>query len=145
MIFGRFTFYFWNDRTAILFQNIANVHGKVWLKGPALEQTDWFLAGSLLVFILISLVILPSALYSSLIQVRKFSTTLIVLIFLIAISFVLQQNKNLCHWVLLALPLAVIFSMVLMQIKSRLVSEVIHLILILLVLAGQFLPILNII
>ncbi len=139
-----FTFYFWNDKTAMLFHDIANVHGKVWLKGPALLQTDWLLAGSLLVFILVSLVILPTALYSSLIQVRKFSTTLIVLIFLIGISFVLQQNKSLCHWALLALPLSVIFSMVLIQIKNKLVSEVIHLMLILLVLAGQYLPMLGI-
>jgi len=46
--------------------------------------------------------------------------------------------------VLLSLPLSIIFSMVLTQIKNKWVSEVMHLILILLVLAGQYLPVLNI-
>lgn len=93
----------------------------------------------------VCLVLLPASLYSSLIQVRKFANALVVFIVTVFFAAALQQTIHLSHLVLLALPLGIIISMVLMQIKRNLMSEVIHLILILLVLAGQFLPLLNII
>lgn len=139
-----FTWYFWFDKAGQLLPDMANVHGRLWLAGFAFKPLDYLLFGALMLFMVAALVLLPGALYSSLIQVRKFSTALITLMFLIAVAFVLQQTVHLSHWVLLSLPLAIIFSMVLMQIKNKLVSEVIHLILILLVLAGQYLPLFNI-
>jgi hypothetical protein len=134
-----FTWYFWNDQTSLLWPALINAQGKAWLHGWQFSNTDWLLFGSLTFLILASWAILPAALYSSLIQVRKFSTILIFLILLIIISFAFQQTPSLSHWVLLAMPLSVIFSMVWMQIKNKWVSEVIHIILILLVLGGQYL------
>ena len=139
-----FTWYFWFDKAPLLLTDIANAHGRSWLNGLAFKPEDYMLFGALMLLIFAAMVLLPGALYSSLIQVRKFSTALITLMLLIAVSFGLQQTVHLSHWVLLSLPLAIIFSMVLMQIKNKLVSEVMHLILILLVLAGQYLPMLNI-
>ena len=139
-----FTWYYWFDNTPKLFADMANIHGHVWLAGIAFKPEDYVLFGALILFIVAAMVLLPGALYSSLIQVRKFSTALITLMFLIAIAFALQQTVHLSHWVLLSLPLAIIFSMVLMQIKNKWVGEVTHLILILLVLAGQYLPLLGI-
>ena len=139
-----FTWYFWFDETAALPGQLSNAHAIHWLTGLAFKPIDYLLLGSLVMLVGASLVLLPGALYSSLIQVRKFSTALITLMLLIALSFLLQQSVHLSHWVLLSLPLAIIFSMVLMQIKSKPISEVMHLILILLVLAGQYLPVLNI-
>ncbi len=133
-----FTYYFWNDRTHLLLADIANADGKAWLTGLHIMPADWVLLGGLALVILACFVLLPTAMYSSLIQVRKFSTTLVVLILLIAVAFILQQRVNQGHWVLLSLPLAIIFSIVMMQIKSRWISEVVHLILILLVLTGQY-------
>ena len=138
-----FTWYFWFDKAPALLTDIANVH-RGWLTGAAFKAPDFILLGVLAFLIAASFVLLPGALYSSLIQVRKFTTALITLIFLIVVAFGLQQAVNLSHWVLLSLPLAIIFSIVMMQIKNRLISEVIHLILILLVLAGQYLPLFNI-
>ena len=139
-----FTYYFWFDKTPLLLTDIANVHGGGWMGGIAIKHEDYLVFGVLMLFIAASFALLPGALYSSLIQVRKFSTALITLIFMIALAFGLQQTVHLSHWVLLALPLSVIFSMVIMQIKNKWVSEVSHLILILLVLAGQYLPLLHI-
>ncbi len=139
-----FTWYFWNDKVAFMFSDIANVHSNSWLRGLAFTQTNYIVLGVLSLLTIAALALLPGALYSSLIQVRKFSSALITLLFLIIVSFGLQQTVHLSHWVLLSLPLGIIFSMVLMQIKSKPVSEVTHLILILLVLAGQFLPMFNI-
>jgi hypothetical protein len=101
--------------------------------------------GSMAFIIVAALMFLPSALFSSLIQVRKFTNTLILFIFLTAVASLLQQNIHLSHFILFSLPLGIIVAMVLMQIKRKVVAEVIHLILILLVLAIQFLPLFNII
>ncbi len=139
-----FTWYFWFDNTPQLLKDIGNIHGHIWLAGMGLKPVDYLLFGSLILFMLAGFVLLPGALYSSLIQVRKFATALVTLIFMIIIAFGLQQTVHSSHWVLLSLPLAIIFSMVLMQIKVKYVSEVMHLILILLVLAGQYLPLFNI-
>jgi hypothetical protein len=140
-----FTWYFWTDQQALLLHDIANIHGKIWLKGLALNSANWILIGSLALLSIAALVLLPGALYSTLIQVRKYASSLVFLIFLILASFYLQQTVSLSHLSLLALPLSIIFSIVLMQIKNKRVSEVIHLILILLVLAGQYLPLFNLI
>jgi hypothetical protein len=138
-----FTGYFWQNRLGQMLPDISNMHHQGLMKGLSFTQSDWLLSVSLLMLIVASLAFLPAALYSSLIQVRKFSTTLVLFIFLCGFAFMLQPRVSFSHWVLLALPLAVIFSMVLMQIKRKVVAEVIHLILILLVLLGQYLPLFN--
>lgn len=139
-----FTWYFWFDKISLLLPQLANAHGHTWLNGLRMTPENSMLLASLVVLTIAALAILPAALYSSLIQVRKFATALITLLFLILIAVTLQQTSHLSHWVLLGLPLSIIFSMVLMQIKIKWVPEVIHLILILLVLAGQYLPVFNI-
>ncbi len=139
-----FTGFFWYDKAPAMFSELANAHDHTWLNGLVLRPEDWILFGALFMLTAASLVLLPGALYSSLIQVRKFSTALITLLLLIGVSFTMQQTAHLSHWVLLSLPLAIIFSMVVMQIKNKWVSEVMHLILILLVLGGQYLPAFNI-
>jgi hypothetical protein len=63
--------------------------------------------------------------------------------FLVVISLPLQQKVSVSHFVLMSLPLSIIFSMDLFQIKRKWIPEIIHLILILLVLAGQYLPIIK--
>jgi hypothetical protein len=140
-----FTWYFWNDKAGQLMMDVANNHGRGWLTNLNFSMADKILAGSLGFFTLMALVLLPGSLYSSLIQVRKFANILVLLIALVLVALFLQQSVHLSHFVLLALPVGIIFSMAFMQIKREWVSEVIHLILILLVLAGQFLPVLSII
>lgn len=139
-----FTFYYWNDKTSVLVGDIANLHSSGWLAGINLELADRIMIGGMAFCTLACLLMLPASLYSSLIQVRKFSNTLVVLVVLIFVSMLLQQSIHLSHLVFLALPVGIISAMVFNQIKRNMVSEVIHLILILLVLAGQFLPMFNI-
>lgn len=139
------TWYFWQDQTGAFICNIANRQPEKWLTNAAIGHVDAIVLGGILAFILAALAVLPTALYSSLIQVRKYSTILVFMGVLIAISFTLQQTASLAHWGMLAPPLSIIFSITLMQIRNKLIVEVVHLMLILLVLTGQYLPQLNII
>ena len=134
-----FTFYYWNDKEAILFADIANLHTAGWLVRTALEHTDKFSLGAIALCTVVCLFLLPGSLYSSLIQVRKYANALVVFIVLVFVAVALEQTIHLSHLVLLALPLSIITAMVLMQIKRNWLAEVMHIILILLVLAGQFL------
>jgi hypothetical protein len=143
--FVLFVFYFWSDKTYLMLHDMLNFHDNGWMLRIPFKFVDWLLIGSLVFISLAWLTMLPSALYSSLIQVRKFSTALVSMLLFIGIAFTLQQTISFSHFVLLALPLSVLGAMVLTQIRNAFVTEVIHLILILLVLAGQFLPVLNII
>jgi hypothetical protein len=138
-----FVVYFWFDRTGFLLPDIVNLQNGVWLRAIAMGYVRWSMIGAVTLLTLLLLVMVPSTLYSKLIQVRKFSTLLVVFIVFAGVSFLLQQKINLSHFVLLSLPLGIISSLVAMQIKSKLVSEVVHLILILLVVTGQFLPLFN--
>ena len=122
---------------------LTNIHSNGWLNGMAFSRVDVAVIFCIAFLSLGLLAMLPSALYSSLIQVRKFSSVLVVFLLFTAISFALQQTINLSHLILLSLPLGIISSLVLMQLKNKLVSEVTHIILILLVLTGQFLPLFN--
>jgi hypothetical protein len=138
-----FTYYFWFDITSSLPGDVANFHSTGWLRAIPMSADRWAMIATLLLLSAILLTMLPAALYSRVIQVRKFAGLMAFFIAFTALSFVLQQTISLSHLVLLSLPLAIISAMVISQIKRNLVSEVIHLILILLVLAGQLLPLFN--
>ena len=133
-----FTYYYWNDKAALLLADMANVHPQGWLIRGSFELSDKIVIGGMAICTVICLTLLPGSLYSSLIQVRKFANTLVVFVVLVIVAIALQQTIHLSHLVLLALPLGIITSMVLMQIKRNWLTEVMHIILILLVLVGQY-------
>lgn len=141
-LFVLFTFYFWYDKQGILLADMLNQH-KGWMLMPVFNLPIQIVLGGLAFSMVVSLMLLPASLYSSLIQVRKFANALVVLMVLVLLSVTLLQSVQFSHLVLLALPMAVISALVLGQIKSTLISEVSHLILILLVLTGQYLQYLN--
>lgn len=143
--FIAFTCYVWAGQTGRLWQDISNAQARGWLTGlNKFTASDYMMLGWLLLCILAALAFLPNALFSSLIQVRKFSTTLIFFIFLVVIAFTLQQRVNLSHFIWMALPLSIFTSMIIFPIRRKWISEVVHLMLILLVLTGQYLPIFKI-
>lgn len=137
--FLAFTFYYYTD------QRPQDFLPHLKISQLQFNRFDWAQMGALLLCAVASFLLLPGFLYSSLIQVRKFTTILVISFAVSLIAFFLQQQPNLAHWVLLSLPIAIIMAMVLFQIKSKVVSEVIHLMLLLLVLTGQYLPLLNLI
>lgn len=114
-----------------------------WLPGLHFKAFDWVSSGVYLVCCIAPLLLIPVVIQSSLIQVRKFVTLLSVLLVLLLVSFSLQQNTGLEYFILLAYPPAVFSTMILSQLKNPIVAEVIHIILILLVLTGQYLPSFN--
>lgn len=111
----------------------------------SLSIIQWGQIAAFLLLTFAFFLLLPAFIYSSAIQVRKFTTLLFVLFFMGFITFFVQPNISLAHLTLLTLSVSVIATLVLTEIKNGMVSEVTHLILILCVLAGQYLPLFNII
>ncbi len=147
-LFVIFTYYFWIDEAGVLGLHLSNTVNSAVATGIIKPNPfTWYLVGCLVVVIAAFLLFLPSALYSSLIQVRKFTGILLFSIFVIAISglldWYLHGHTDLSHFSLLAMPAGIIASMVLVQIKRKAISEVIHIILVLLVLTMQYLPLFN--
>ncbi|MFN8286959.1 MAG: DUF6427 family protein [Chitinophagales bacterium] len=136
-VFLCFTIYYFTDRPA------PQLYYAGWMNGLKISPYQWINLGCIAIFGVASLVMVPTAIYSSLIQVRKFVTLLAFSLLIILASFFLQSAASLNHTVFIALPFSVIATMVLLQIKNELISEVTHIILILLLLTGQFLPLLN--
>jgi hypothetical protein len=133
-LFATFTMFFVADTLP------GNVLPQYLLSSLQFAPAYWLRIGAVLFCSFAALTLLPLVLHSTLIQVRKFTTLLTLLFALLIPAFFLQQQVNLSHLALLSFPISVVTSMLLVQFKNPLVSEVIHLILILLVLAGQYLP-----
>lgn len=149
-LFVIFTYYFWIDEAGQFWghlSNSINPTGAADILKP--NPLNWYLAGFLVAVIAAFLLFLPGALYSSLIQVRKFTGILLFSVFIIAIAGLLdrflQGYTDLSHFSLIALPAGIFASMVLVQIKRKAISEVIHIILVLLILTAQYLPLFNLI
>ncbi len=137
-LFLAFTYYYFTDTGLYNFLPVALFNGAV------VTSIDWALMAAFAFCSFTAFVMLQGVLYSSLIQVRKFTTLLISLFILFALAIILQRDFSLSHLILLTLPSAIISAMVFLQMKRKVIVEVIHLILILLVLTGQYLPLFNI-
>lgn len=133
-----FTFYFFTGT------DFALPYHNGWFRNFHFSKLQWIQLGILLFLILVSLFLLPNVLYSTVIQVRKFSSILSSFYLFAILAFFLQSQVSIAHAVFIAFPLSVISCMILLQMKRNLIPEVIHLILFLLVVAGQILPLLNI-
>lgn len=123
--------------------SLPGILPQAWLPGLHFQTFDWVSSGVYLFCCIAPLLLMPVVIQSTLIQVRKFVTLLTVLLVLLLVSFMLQQKTGLEYFILLAFPPAIISTMILSQLKNTLVAEVIHIILILLVLTGQYLPSFN--
>lgn len=135
-----FTFYFWQDNLSLLPSHLFNNHSLAWLSEFQFRFEEWLMLAASGTITLISLMLLPAALYSTVIQTRKFSILLALFVVFTIASFFLQQYAEIAHGIFLSLPLAIIVSFLLHQVKTSWLSELIHLILILLVLTGQYYP-----
>jgi hypothetical protein len=137
--------YFWFNSLDKLPLDALNIIHFEWLVGFNSSTANIALTAVLGLILAFSFLMLPSVLFSTLIQVRKFSSTLVLLAFFVIGGFFLQPRLNSAHWVMLALPAGILYTMALEQFKRKIIVEITHLIIILLILAGQFLPVLNII
>lgn len=138
-----FVYYYWNDNTPSLLSDLLNRQGNGWLLLSEFSDADKLRLGALALCTLAGLLLLPGSLHASLIQVRKFANILVVLTLFVFLAVLLRQTVRLSHWVMLAFPLGIFTGMVLLKIKRNWVAEVIYLILILLVLVGQYLSVFN--
>lgn len=135
-----FTYYYWNDDLPQMIISVTNHYERGWFLNFNPHNIEWIQIGVILALSVVLLGLVPGVVYASLIQVRKFVAILMFLLLLISASFFLQQQVSLSHLVWLAFPLSIFLTMVIMQWKRKMIGEVTHIILFLLIVAGQFLP-----
>lgn len=135
-----FTYYYWNDDLPQMLISVTNHYERGWFLNFNPHNIEWMQIGVILALSVVLLGLVPGVVYASLIQVRKFVAILMFLLLLISASFFLQQQVSLSHLVWLAFPLSIFLTMVIMQWKRKMIGEVMHIILFLLIVAGQFLP-----
>lgn len=137
-----FVFYFWNDKASLLPMHLINHYQNGWLLGFPSAVISRIQLAILVFFTLVLLAVVPSLVYGSLIQIRKFTGMLILTAVLTLVGFFLQQTVSLSYPLLTAFPLSMFTVMLVMNMKQNMVGEVIHIILFSLVMAGQYLPLL---
>jgi hypothetical protein len=135
-----FTYYYWNDDLPQMLISVTNHYERGWFLNFNPHKIEWMQIGFILALSVVLLGVVPGVVYASLIQVRKFVAILMFLLVIILASFFLQQQVSLSHLVWLAFPLSIFLTMVIMQWKRKMIGEVMHIILFLLIVAGQFLP-----
>jgi hypothetical protein len=135
-----FTYYYWNDDLPQMLISVTNHYERGWFLNFNPHNIEWMQIGVILALSVVLLGLVPGVVYASLIQVRKFVAILMFLLLLISASFFLQQQVSLSHLVWLAFPLSIFLTMVIMQWKRKMIGEVMHIMLFLLIVAGQFLP-----
>ncbi len=136
-LFVVFTWYFWYDKLALLpsdLLNLANV-GQVDFRFTDKEIFAGVVSAVLLV---LSLSALPRILFSSVIQVRKFTTVLLLSALFCVLSFFMQSNKSALHLITMSLPVSIVAAMYLQSLKRILIPELIFGLLISCVLIIQF-------
>ncbi len=139
-LFLVFVFYFWNDESSVLPMHLINHYQKGWLLGFPEAILPRIQLGILVFFTVFLLAFVPSLVYGSLIQIRKFTGMLILAILLTVGGFFLQQTIHLSYSLLLAFPLSIFTVMLVINTRKNMVGEVIHIILFSLAMAGQYLP-----
>lgn len=137
-----FTLYYWNDNLPQMLVAITNHYQQGWFMGFHPHTVEWIQIGGLLALALALLAMVPGVVYSSLIQVRKFVAILMFLLLLMVAAFFLQQQVSLSHGVWLAFPLSIFLTMVILQLKRKMIGEVMHIILFLALMAAQYGPLL---
>ncbi len=131
------TWYFWYDKLAILPSDLLNLKN---VDSVAFHFTNKEIAGiSVAISLLgISLSSLPRILFSSVIQVRKFTTVLLLSVLFCVLSFFMQTHKSTLHLITMSLPLSIMAAMYLQSFKRILLPELIFGLLISCVLFIQF-------
>lgn len=121
-LFLIFTIYFWFDKTQELLLGITNL--------PNVQARSFELSTSVIIAISIFVVAfviaasaLPRILFSSVIQVRKFVTLLLIMIVLVMLSSFLQAEFTILHFSVLCLPLSILCAMYFQSLKGVFLSE----------------------
>jgi hypothetical protein len=136
-VFIVFTWYFWHDKLAQLPSDLLNLSNVSQINFHFTNKEIFALivSGILLIMCVSAL---PRILFSSVIQVRKFTTVLLLSALFCVLSFFMQTNKSTLHLITISLPLSIIAAMYLQALKRILIPELIFGLLISCVLIIQF-------
>jgi len=136
-LFVVFTWYFWFDKLTLLPGDLLNLnHGSQ--GGFHFSNKEMFAVAASCVLLILSLSALPRVLFSSVIQVRKFTTVLLLSALFCVLSFFMQTNKSTLHLITMSLPISIVAAMYLHSLKRILIPELIFGLLISCVLIIQF-------
>lgn len=129
-----FVWYLWCGSIPAYFTDVVSLPWQHNLSLTWFTPFDWVAIIILLVFYALSGFVLPGILYSSLIQVRKYSTLLLALVLVYAAAFFIQPVFEKSFFQLPIMPISILTGMGLVSFKREGITEVIHLILLLLAL-----------
>ncbi len=133
-LFVLFTIFFYNDLSlpTVTLHN-WNLDGQI----SELMKIQIVVLGFIALFVIVTS---QSALSGVAIQVRKFSSLLLFSLLIIVASFFLQADLHWSHAVWLAIPLSILLTMFLLQIRRIVWAEILHSVLILIIIAFQIIP-----
>lgn len=135
--FIAFTIYFWFDKWETSLYEIINSFNAH--KFTFQFSTAEIVASAILITsLLLSSSALPKILFSNVIQVRKFTNLLLIMILLNVLGSFLQANFELLHFSVLCLPLSILVAMYLHSIKGYFLSELLFVMLLLSVIIVHF-------
>lgn len=120
--FLTFAIYFWFDKWQNLaFEIINSINAKAF--AFHFSTREMVAVITLIVLFLLSVTALPKILFSNVIQVRKFSNLLLLMLLLIVLSSFLQANFEVLHFSVLCLPLSILGAMYFQSLKGFFLSE----------------------
>ncbi len=121
--FAVFTWYFYHDQLPNFISDVVNFN-HVSRTLSSLNAAQVFGIATVVMYSVLSVLRLPKIFFSSLIQVRKYVTIMAIAVGLIFLGFSLQAHFSFNHFVLLAAPLSIFFTIYLHSIKSVFYAEV---------------------
>lgn len=133
-IFVMFTIFFYND---LAMPSVSLHHWTLDWKLSGLVKIQLILMGIIALFAVFTS---QSTLTGVAIQVRKYSSLLLFSFLIIVATFFLQAELHWSHAVWLAIPLSILLTMFLLQIRRIVWAEILHSVLILIIIAFQIIP-----
>ena len=135
-----FTIYFWSDSLPEMVLDMVNLQYRIQLSFSKL--THWQIA-ILSWFIFLSLWVLasvPGLLFSTVIQIRKYISLLIIGAALSLLIIPLAFNLNLSHLLFIITSLSILYAVYFVETKTNLITEILFIVLILSVFIFEYLP-----
>ena len=135
-----FTVYFWFDSLPEMVLDIVNVQYRIPISFAKLTGWQIVIVSWITVLSLWVLANVPSLLFSTVIQTRKYISLLIIGAFLSLLILPLAFNFNFSHLLFLATSLSILFAVYFVETKTNLITEILFIVLILSVLIFEYLP-----
>jgi len=135
-----FTVYFWFDSLPEMVLDMVNLQYRLPLSSASLSHWQFISLCWIGVLALWLVAFMPGIVFSSVIQARKYISLLAIGAVLSLLAIPLAFNFNLSHLVFLLASLSILYTVYFVETKTKLVTEILFIVLILSVFILQYLP-----